>query len=76
MTGLPEALDKLITTADLSRPDRMKAREVLARNADVFSLSKYDLGRTNVTQHDIPLVAGLTPSNNVHTDMDRHRKLR
>ena len=59
--ALPEALDKLITAADLSRPDRARAREVLARNADIFSLSKYDLGRTNMTQHDIPLVAGAHP---------------
>ena len=59
--ALPEALDKLITAADLSRPDRARAREVLARNADIFSLSIYDLGRTNMTQHDIPLVAGPHP---------------
>ena len=59
--ALPEALDELITAADLSRPDRQKARAVLTRNTDVFSLSKYDLGRTNVTQHNIPLAAGACP---------------
>ena len=42
--------------ADLSRPDRKKSRKVLACSTDVFSL-----GRTNMTQHGIPLVAGACP---------------
>ena len=44
--------------ADQSRPDRARSQEVFACNADIFSLSKYDLARTNMTQHDIPLIAG------------------
>ena len=59
--ALPEALDKLIMAADLRRPDRARAREVLARNAYIFSLSKYNLDRTKMTPHDIPLVAGAHP---------------
>ena len=31
---------------------------MLGRNANIFSLSKYDLGCTNTTQHDISLIAG------------------
>ena len=41
--ALPEALDKLIPANNLSRPNWVNAREVLAQNADIFSLSKYNL---------------------------------
>ena len=54
-------MNDLILAADLSHPDRMKAREVLARNADVFSLGKYNFGRIDVTRHDTLLVAGAHP---------------
>lgn len=47
--------------SNLSPHDRAKVEDLLTKHQAVFSQGKYDLGRTSLVQHNIPLLPGSRP---------------
>jgi len=45
----------------LNHRDKQKVKLLLQKHQDRFSMDKYDLGRTNLARHQIPLVDGARP---------------
>ena len=60
-TQLPEVLETLLDQSGLQGKDHAKAKQMLTQNQDVFSVGKFDLGRTGLTRHRIPLAKGAQP---------------
>ena len=61
---LPGHLSDLFRTASLDpevRQHEEDLRQLLSRNADIFSETDNDLGRTNLVHHEIPLVKDTRP---------------
>ena len=45
----------------LTTVEQQKLENLLQKHQDVFSSSKFDVGRTNVNQHEIPITTGTRP---------------
>ena len=60
---LPEVLESALQEwcCRLSPHQTQKVRQLMLRHQQVFSLDKYDIGRTTAVRHSIPLVEGVRP---------------
>ena len=60
---LTEPLQQLLDNCgeNFHPTDQAKIRALLEKHQEVFSLHKFDLGRTHAVQHDIPLQPGARP---------------
>ena len=60
---LPTFLDEHFQrwTADFSDSDKVKVHTLLAQYSSVFSSGEFDVGRTDVIRHKIPLLEGASP---------------
>jgi len=58
---LPPQLERLLQSTNLNHRDKQKAKLLLQKHQDIFSMDKYDLGCTNLARHQIPLVDGARP---------------